>query len=175
MCFINVHPLTYQVRRVNAKQMEMQNKLWMKDEKLKQLKAIVTESSSSSSSRVGGCPTERPEKPERPSRDRDRNVNQKRSASPSPLPVSPSTIPACTSVLCSVIYRGVLWGNVCMPLIVILIVVFRCLIFTVAMCNNPDVYMCLTGGPNTHDALPTFLCHLLGHEPHSLSPKSSQI
>uniref|UniRef100_H2V1A8 Kinesin-like protein n=1 Tax=Takifugu rubripes TaxID=31033 RepID=H2V1A8_TAKRU len=72
------------VRRVNAKQMELQNKLWMKDEKLKQLKAIVTESSSSS--RVGGCPTERPEKPERPSRDRDHNINQKRSASPPPLP-----------------------------------------------------------------------------------------
>ncbi|XP_053721563.1 kinesin-like protein KIF23 isoform X1 [Synchiropus splendidus] len=32
-------------RRVNAKQMEMQNKLWVRDEKLKQLKAIVTESS----------------------------------------------------------------------------------------------------------------------------------
>lgn len=75
---------------MNAKQLEMQNKLWMKDEKLKQLKAIVTESSSSSSSRVGGCPTERPEKPERPSRDRDRNIVQKRSASPPPLPVSPS-------------------------------------------------------------------------------------
>ncbi|XP_056871921.1 kinesin-like protein KIF23 isoform X4 [Takifugu flavidus] len=74
------------VRRVNAKQMELQNKLWMKDEKLKQLKAIVTESSSSS--RVGGCPTERPEKPERPSRDRDRNINQKRSASPPPLPTA---------------------------------------------------------------------------------------
>ncbi|XP_011608279.2 kinesin-like protein KIF23 isoform X3 [Takifugu rubripes] len=74
------------VRRVNAKQMELQNKLWMKDEKLKQLKAIVTESSSSS--RVGGCPTERPEKPERPSRDRDHNINQKRSASPPPLPTA---------------------------------------------------------------------------------------
>ncbi|KAM9860460.1 kinesin-like protein KIF23 [Aulostomus maculatus] len=63
-------------RRVNAKQLEMQNKLWVKDEKLKQLKAIVTESSSSCSA----------ERPERPSRDRDRNVGQKRSASPSPLP-----------------------------------------------------------------------------------------
>uniref|UniRef100_I3KEE6 Kinesin-like protein n=1 Tax=Oreochromis niloticus TaxID=8128 RepID=I3KEE6_ORENI len=31
-------------RRVNALQLEMQNKLWVKDEKLKQLKAIVTES-----------------------------------------------------------------------------------------------------------------------------------
>lgn len=75
---------------MNAKQLEMQNKLWMKDEKLKQLKAIVTESSSS---RVGGCPTERPEKPERPSRDRDRNINQKRSASPPPVPVSPPALP----------------------------------------------------------------------------------
>nr|XP_046249058.1 kinesin-like protein KIF23 isoform X2 [Scatophagus argus] len=64
-------------RRVNAKQLEMQNKLWVKDEKLKQLKAIVTESS-------GGCPSERPAKPERPSRERDRNIAQKRS--PSPLP-----------------------------------------------------------------------------------------
>ncbi|KAM7424493.1 hypothetical protein PAMA_000709 [Pampus argenteus] len=66
-------------RRVNAKQLEMQNKLWVKDEKLKQLKAIVTESSSS-------CPPERPERPERPSRERDCNIGQKRSASPSPLP-----------------------------------------------------------------------------------------
>ncbi|XP_034385254.1 kinesin-like protein KIF23 isoform X10 [Cyclopterus lumpus] len=67
-------------RRVNAKQLEMQNKLWVKDEKLKQLKAIVTESSG-----VGVFPTERPEKPERPSRERDHNVGQMRSASPSPL------------------------------------------------------------------------------------------
>ncbi|XP_054626686.1 kinesin-like protein KIF23 isoform X2 [Dunckerocampus dactyliophorus] len=66
-------------RRVNAKQLEMQNKLWVKDEKLKQLKAIVAESSSSSS-------TERPDKPQRPSRDRDRIHGQKRSASPSPHP-----------------------------------------------------------------------------------------
>ncbi|XP_028257205.1 kinesin-like protein KIF23 isoform X4 [Parambassis ranga] len=74
-------------RRVNAKQLEMQNKLWVKDEKLKQLKAIVTESSS------GVCPTDRPEKPERPSRERDRNVAQKRSASPSPLPTAPPVRP----------------------------------------------------------------------------------
>ncbi|XP_031704251.1 kinesin-like protein KIF23 isoform X1 [Anarrhichthys ocellatus] len=67
-------------RRVNAKQLELQNKLWVKDEKLKQLKAIVTESSG-----VGGFPSERPEKPERPSRERDHNMGQKRSASPSPL------------------------------------------------------------------------------------------
>uniref|UniRef100_A0A3P8PZ94 Kinesin-like protein n=1 Tax=Astatotilapia calliptera TaxID=8154 RepID=A0A3P8PZ94_ASTCA len=39
-------------RRVNAKQLEMQNKLWVKDEKLKQLKAIVTESSSGGSGDV---------------------------------------------------------------------------------------------------------------------------
>uniref|UniRef100_A0A8C9VMI5 Kinesin-like protein n=1 Tax=Scleropages formosus TaxID=113540 RepID=A0A8C9VMI5_SCLFO len=62
-------------RRVQAKQLEMQNKLWVKDEKLKQLKAIVTESK-----------TERPEKPQRPSREKDR-VPIKRSASPSPVPV----------------------------------------------------------------------------------------
>ncbi|XP_019955103.2 kinesin-like protein KIF23 isoform X2 [Paralichthys olivaceus] len=71
-------------RRVNAKQLEMQNKLWVKDEKLKQLKAIVTESSSSSGG--GGCSTECPEKPARPSREKDRNITQKRSASPSPAP-----------------------------------------------------------------------------------------
>ncbi|KAG7221767.1 hypothetical protein INR49_029150 [Caranx melampygus] len=71
-------------RRVNAKQLEMQNKLWVKDEKLKQLKAIVTESNSSSSG--GAFLTERPEKPERPSRERDHHLGQKRSASPSPLP-----------------------------------------------------------------------------------------
>ncbi|KAL2094055.1 hypothetical protein ACEWY4_011367 [Coilia grayii] len=69
-------------RRVNAKQLEMQNKLWVKDEKLKQLKAIVTE-----------CKVERPEaltprppeKPQRPSREKDR-VPAKRSHSPSPVP-----------------------------------------------------------------------------------------
>ncbi|XP_040899765.1 kinesin-like protein KIF23 isoform X5 [Toxotes jaculatrix] len=72
-------------RRVNAKQLEMQNKLWVKDEKLKQLKAIVTESRSG--------PAERPEKPERPSRERDRNIAQKRSASPSPLPTAPPVHP----------------------------------------------------------------------------------
>nr|XP_019955105.1 PREDICTED: kinesin-like protein KIF23 isoform X3 [Paralichthys olivaceus] len=78
-------------RRVNAKQLEMQNKLWVKDEKLKQLKAIVTESSSSSGG--GGCSTECPEKPARPSRERDRNITQKRSASPSPAPMAPPIHP----------------------------------------------------------------------------------
>lgn len=62
-------------RRVNAKQLEMQNKLWVKDEKLKQLKAIVTESSGSGSARA-------PEKPERPLREKDRNFPQRRSPSP---------------------------------------------------------------------------------------------
>ncbi|XP_038563294.1 kinesin-like protein KIF23 isoform X8 [Micropterus salmoides] len=74
-------------RRVNAKQLEMQNKLWVKDEKLKQLKAIVTESS------AGSCSTERPEKPERPSRERDCIIAQKRSASPSPRPTAPPVRP----------------------------------------------------------------------------------
>ncbi|XP_037647657.1 kinesin-like protein KIF23 isoform X3 [Sebastes umbrosus] len=81
-------------RRVNAKQLEMQNKLWVKDEKLKQLKAIVTESSSSGGgSGSSGFPTERPEKPERPSRERDHNMGQKRSASPSPLHKAPPVHP----------------------------------------------------------------------------------
>ncbi|XP_072201891.1 kinesin-like protein KIF23 isoform X3 [Excalfactoria chinensis] len=60
-------------RRVAAKQLEMQNKLWVKDEKLKQLKAIVTEPKS--------------EKPERPSRERDREKAIQRSISPPPVPV----------------------------------------------------------------------------------------
>ncbi|KAI1904412.1 hypothetical protein AGOR_G00005370 [Albula goreensis] len=63
-------------RRVTAKQLEMQNKLWVKDEKLKQLKAIVTESKSE-------CPER--EKPQRPSRQKERAA-LKRSASPSPVP-----------------------------------------------------------------------------------------
>ncbi|XP_033847388.1 kinesin-like protein KIF23 isoform X4 [Periophthalmus magnuspinnatus] len=72
------------VRQVNAKQLEMQNKLWVKDEKLKQLKAIVTESNGSAG--VQECP-------QRPSREKDRAVRQKRSASPSPvapIPVHPT-------------------------------------------------------------------------------------
>ncbi|XP_037358713.1 kinesin-like protein KIF23 isoform X3 [Talpa occidentalis] len=62
-------------RRVAAKQLEMQNKLWVKDEKLKQLKAIVTEPKT--------------EKPERPSRERDRERVTQRSVSPSPVPNAP--------------------------------------------------------------------------------------
>uniref|UniRef100_A0A669DX70 Kinesin-like protein n=1 Tax=Oreochromis niloticus TaxID=8128 RepID=A0A669DX70_ORENI len=59
-------------RRVNALQLEMQNKLWVKDEKLKQLKAIVTESKT-------------PGRPEPPPQDR---LPPKRSASPSPVPTT---------------------------------------------------------------------------------------
>uniref|UniRef100_A0A8C2AJQ2 Kinesin-like protein n=1 Tax=Cyprinus carpio TaxID=7962 RepID=A0A8C2AJQ2_CYPCA len=47
-------------RRVNAKQLEMQNKLWVKDEKLKQLKAIVTEGKTEN------------QQPQRPSREKDK-------------------------------------------------------------------------------------------------------
>ncbi|XP_067161477.1 kinesin-like protein KIF23 isoform X6 [Apteryx mantelli] len=65
-------------RRVAAKQLEMQNKLWVKDEKLKQLKAIVTEPKN--------------EKPERPSRERDREKPVQRSVSPSPVPPSSNCV-----------------------------------------------------------------------------------
>ncbi|XP_068617155.1 kinesin-like protein KIF23 [Brachionichthys hirsutus] len=74
-------------RQVHAKQLEMQNKLWVKDEKLKQLKAIVTESGGGSGSGSDGS-AEPPRKPERPSRERERAAAQKRSASPSPHPMA---------------------------------------------------------------------------------------
>ncbi|KAL1256838.1 hypothetical protein QQF64_012383 [Cirrhinus molitorella] len=67
-------------RRVNAKQLEMQNKLWVKDEKLKQLKAIVTEGKAEN------------RQPQRPSREKDK-VPAKRSASPSPVPTGPPVRP----------------------------------------------------------------------------------
>ncbi|KAH0620126.1 hypothetical protein JD844_014751, partial [Phrynosoma platyrhinos] len=66
-------------RRVAAKQLEMQNKLWVKDEKLKQLKAIVTEP--------------KPTKPERPSREKDREKALQRSLSPPPIPLSSHCVP----------------------------------------------------------------------------------
>ncbi|NXD28383.1 KIF23 protein, partial [Spelaeornis formosus] len=69
-------------RRVAAKQLEMQNKLWVKDEKLKQLKAIVTEPR-----------TERAERAERPSRERERERPGPRSVSPSPAPAVPVARP----------------------------------------------------------------------------------
>ncbi|XP_077105021.1 kinesin-like protein KIF23 isoform X2 [Siphateles boraxobius] len=67
-------------RRVNAKQLEMQNKLWVKDEKLKQLKAIVTEGKTEN------------RQPQRPSREKDK-APPKRSASPSPVPTAPPVRP----------------------------------------------------------------------------------
>ncbi|XP_039470932.1 kinesin-like protein KIF23 isoform X4 [Oreochromis aureus] len=77
-------------RRVNALQLEMQNKLWVKDEKLKQLKAIVTES------KTPGRPEPPPRqtqpqpqhqpRSQRPSKE-DR-LPPKRSASPSPVPTT---------------------------------------------------------------------------------------
>uniref|UniRef100_H3CSN9 Kinesin-like protein n=1 Tax=Tetraodon nigroviridis TaxID=99883 RepID=H3CSN9_TETNG len=69
-------------RRVNVMQMEMQNKLLVKDEKLKQLKAIVTDS------KTRGRPEAPPRQtqPTRPSR--EERLPAKRSASPSPLPTS---------------------------------------------------------------------------------------
>nr|XP_020659347.1 kinesin-like protein KIF23 isoform X1 [Pogona vitticeps] len=65
-------------RRVAAKQLEMQNKLWVKDEKLKQLKAIVIEPKVS--------------KPERPSREKDREKALKRSMSPPAIPFSSNVV-----------------------------------------------------------------------------------
>lgn len=62
-------------------QMEMQNKLLVKDEKLKQLKAIVTESKA----RCRPDPPPRHAQPKAPPREQ-----KKRSASPSPLPVRTS-------------------------------------------------------------------------------------
>lgn len=62
-------------------QMEMQNKLLVKDEKLKQLKAIVTETKT----RGRPEPPPRQTQPKRPSR--EERPPTKRSASPSPLPV----------------------------------------------------------------------------------------
>ncbi|XP_019934953.1 kinesin-like protein KIF23 isoform X2 [Paralichthys olivaceus] len=69
-------------RRVNAKQLEMQNKLWVKDEKLKQLKAIVTEGKTPG--RPDPPPRQTQPHPQRPSR--DERLPAKRSASPSPIP-----------------------------------------------------------------------------------------
>ncbi|XP_059192028.1 kinesin-like protein KIF23 isoform X3 [Centropristis striata] len=69
-------------RRVNAMQLEMQNKLWVKDEKLKQLKAIVTESKTPG--RPDPPPRQTQPQPQRPSR--EERLPAKRSASPSPVP-----------------------------------------------------------------------------------------
>ncbi|XP_063336450.1 kinesin-like protein KIF23 [Pelmatolapia mariae] len=79
-------------RRVNALQFEMQNKLWVKDEKLKQLKAIVTESKTPGRPeppprQTQPQPLPQPQhqpRSQRPSKE-DR-LPPKRSASPSPVP-----------------------------------------------------------------------------------------
>ncbi|NWV06702.1 KIF23 protein, partial [Ptilonorhynchus violaceus] len=62
-------------RRVAAKQLELQNKLWVKDEKLKQLKAIVTEP-----------------RAQRPSREKEREKPARRSLSPPPAPSSSAPV-----------------------------------------------------------------------------------
>lgn len=62
-------------------QMEMQNKLLVKDEKLKQLKAIVTES------KTRGRPDAPPRQTQPKGPSREERLPAKRSASPSPLPV----------------------------------------------------------------------------------------
>lgn len=73
--------LHLQDRRVNVMQMEMQNKLLMKDEKLKQLKAIVTES------KTRGRPDAPPRQTQPKHPCKEERLPAKRSASPSPLPV----------------------------------------------------------------------------------------
>uniref|UniRef100_A0A8C7U066 Kinesin-like protein n=1 Tax=Oncorhynchus mykiss TaxID=8022 RepID=A0A8C7U066_ONCMY len=76
-------------RRVNAKQLEMQNKLWVKDEKLKQLKAIVSESNNSATSEQQRPPPP-PDKPQRNSREKDQpRAPEKRSRSPLPTTGTP--------------------------------------------------------------------------------------
>lgn len=70
------------LRRVNAMQLEMQSKLWVKNEKLNQLKAIVSESKTPG--RPEPLPRQTPSK--RPSREETRGQPAKRSASPQPLP-----------------------------------------------------------------------------------------
>ncbi|XP_029624155.1 kinesin-like protein KIF23 isoform X1 [Salmo trutta] len=91
-------------RRVNAKQLEMQNKLWVKDEKLKQLKAIVSESNSSATSEQQRPPPP-PDKPQRASREKDQpRAPEKRSRSPLPVstaqchPLPPSSSAGSLSV-----------------------------------------------------------------------------
>ncbi|KAM9352353.1 kinesin-like protein KIF23 [Symphorus nematophorus] len=67
-------------KRVTAMELEMQNKLWVKDEKLKQLKAIVMESKTSGRPDPPPCQMQ----PELPSR--EECLPAKRSPSPSPVP-----------------------------------------------------------------------------------------
>uniref|UniRef100_A0A3Q2Y448 Kinesin-like protein n=1 Tax=Hippocampus comes TaxID=109280 RepID=A0A3Q2Y448_HIPCM len=69
-------------RRVNAMQQQMQNKLWVKDEKLKQLKAIVTEGKTPG--RPEPPPRQTQPKPPPPREEQRAPLPAKRSASPSP-------------------------------------------------------------------------------------------
>ncbi|CAL8294345.1 unnamed protein product [Boreogadus saida] len=81
-------------RRVNAKQLEMQNKLWVKNEKLKQLKAIVTETQGAAAPppdtpQRQARPPDTPQRQARPQRPhREERLPAKRSASPSPMPTT---------------------------------------------------------------------------------------
>lgn len=98
-----------QERRVNALQLEMQNKLWVKDEKLKQLKAIVTESKTPGRPeppprQTQPQPLPQPQhqpRSQRPSKE-DR-LPPKRSASPSPVPV------CCLKTIMMNVFKGVEW------------------------------------------------------------------
>lgn len=145
---------------MNAKQLEMQNKLWVKDEKLKQLKAIVTESSSSSGSGGGGSGSGSgsvapPEKPERPLREKDRNFPQRRSPSPhcvSPVPSAVAANPSRPTASPEIFLYN--QNKSCMRLIV-----------TVVVLNIPSVLIvhCSLLGPpptpNLHNAWPPLPCH----------------
>ncbi|CAI5664073.1 unnamed protein product [Oreochromis niloticus] len=77
-------------RRVNALQLEMQNKLWVKDEKLKQLKAIVTESKTPGRPEPPPRQTQPQPLPQHQPRSqqpsKEDRLPPKRSASPSPVP-----------------------------------------------------------------------------------------
>ncbi|XP_049578266.1 kinesin-like protein KIF23 isoform X1 [Syngnathus scovelli] len=76
-------------RRVNAMQHEMQNKLWVKDEKLKQLKAIVTEGKTPSHPDPPPRQTQPKSAPAPPPREERVPMPAKRSASPSPATSAP--------------------------------------------------------------------------------------
>ncbi|XP_061773141.1 kinesin-like protein KIF23 isoform X1 [Nerophis ophidion] len=71
-------------RRVNAVQQQLQNKLWVKDEQLKQVIAIVTENNKPGRPE----PPPRQTQPQRPSREERLPIPAKRSASPSAVPTS---------------------------------------------------------------------------------------
>lgn len=82
---LNLVPLALQDRRVNVIKLEMQNRLWVKEEKLKQLKAIVTED------RI-------PDRPDRPpcQMQPKQHLPAPRLPSPTPAPL-PSPSPSTSS------------------------------------------------------------------------------